>query len=272
MRLRLGTELSYEFQVATPMIVMLNVHPSLGPSLEYPDTLATTPVVNVSAYADMFGNQCCRLVAPAGPFTLGTRTIIWDDGLPDPVDYDAVQHPIENLPDDVLMFLLPSRYCESDQLADEAWRLFGTTPPGWERVQTVCNFVNRHLTFNYQLASPFRTAAGAYRDGVGVCRDFAHLAVAFCRALNVPTRYCTGYISDVGEPPPYATMDLAAWMEVYLGGRWHVFDPRNNKRRIGRILIARGRDAGDVPLTHTFGPNVLTRFTVVTEEISPVES
>jgi transglutaminase-like putative cysteine protease len=267
MRLKLGTELSYTFDVPTPMIVMLNVHPDDAQSLEYPDTLATNPIVNVTQYRDGFGNLCCRLIAPPGPFTLTTQTVIWDDGLPDPVDRSAVQHAVEDLPDEVLSFLLPSRYCESDKLADEAWRLFGNMAPGWDRVQAICDHVNRSIKFDYQQASPFRSAADVHAGGIGVCRDFAHLAIAFCRALNIPTRYCFGYISDVGEPPPYPAMDLAAWMEVYLGGRWHTFDPRNNKRRIGRVLIARGRDAADVPLTHTFGRNVLTGFRVTTEEL-----
>jgi transglutaminase-like putative cysteine protease len=267
LRLKLGCELSYDFQSATPMIVVLNVHYSRASSLEYPDRLVTTPAVPIESYRDSFGNWCCRLVAPAGPFILGTETIIRDDGQPDPVDYGAIQHEVQDLPSETLMYLLGSRYCETDRLMEDAWRLFGNTPLGWGRVQAICDFVNGHLTFGYHNARPTRTAAEAYYERVGVCRDFAHLAVAFCRCMNIPTRYCTGYISDVGEPPPYAEMDLAAWMEVYLGGRWHVFDPRNNKRRIGRILIAQGRDAADVPLTNTFGPNILTRFKIWTDEL-----
>jgi transglutaminase-like putative cysteine protease len=174
---------------------------------------------------------------------------------------------VEQLPADTLQYLLGSRYCETDRLSDEAWRLFGAGPTGWARAQAVCDFVHRHVRFGYEHSRPTRTAAETYVEGVGVCRDYAHLAVAFLRALNIPTRYCTGYISDIGETPPFGPMDFAAWIEVYLGGRWHVFDPRNNKRRIGRILIAQGRDAADVPLTHTFGPNVLTGFRVWTDEV-----
>ncbi|MCX5495475.1 transglutaminase family protein [Kaistia dalseonensis] len=268
MRLKLGCELSYSFPNPTPMIVVLNVHYSRASSLEYPDLLKTNPPVPIESYRDSFGNWVCRLVAPEGLFTLGTDTVIRDNGEPDPVDYGAVQHEVQDLPAETLMFLLGSRYCETDRLMEEAWRLFGQTPTGWARVQAICDFVNQHITFGYQNARATRTAAEAYAERVGVCRDFAHLAVAFCRCMNIPTRYCTGYISDVGEPPPYAEMDLAAWMEVYLGGRWHVFDPRNNKRRIGRILIAQGRDAADVPITNTFGPNTLVRFKVVTEELA----
>ncbi len=174
---------------------------------------------------------------------------------------------MEDLPTDALLFLLGSRYCETDVLADEAWRLFGATPPGWSRVQAICDFVHNHIAFGYEHSRPTRTAVEAYTERRGVCRDYAHLAVTFCRCMNIPARYCTGYISDIGTPPPYSAGDFAAWMEVYLGGRWHVFDPRNNARRIGRVLIAQGRDAADVPLTHTFGPNTLTGFRVWTDEI-----
>jgi len=267
LRLRLGVQIDYDLPSDTPMITIVNVHPSLASRLERPDFLTTNPAVPVSCYRDGFGNWCCRLLAPAGRFEIRTDTVIRDNGLPDPYHPEAVQHRIEDLPSDTLVFLLGSRYCETDRLADEAWRLFGHTAPGWGRVQAVCDFVHNHITFGYQNARNTRTAAEAYAERVGVCRDYAHLAVAFCRTLNIPTRYCTGYISDVGEPPPYAAMDLAAWIEVYLSGQWHVFDPRNNKRRIGRIPIAYGRDAADVPITHTFGPNTLARFAVITEAV-----
>lgn len=267
LRLRLGVQLDYDLTADTPMIAMVNVHPSRASLLEYPDLITTNPSVPIHGYYDSYGNWCCRLVAPAGRFSIRTDTIIRDSGLPDPYHPAAMQHRVEDLPADTLVFLLGSRYCETDRLADEAWRLFGKTEPGWSRVQAVCDFVHNHIRFGYENARNTRTAAEAYAERVGVCRDFAHLAVAFCRTLNIPTRYCTGYISDVGQPPPYAAMDLAAWMEVYLSGQWHVFDPRNNDRRIGRIPIAYGRDAADVPITHTFGPNLLTRFAVITEEV-----
>jgi transglutaminase-like putative cysteine protease len=266
-RLRLGIELDYELPGDTPMILMVNVHPTIASQLEYPDLVTTNPAVPINCYADSNGNWCCRLLAPAGQFQIRTHTVIRDNGQPDGFHPEAIQHKIEDLPSSTIVFLLASRYCESDRLLDEAWRLFGHIPAGWARVQAVCDFVHNHIKFDYMSARPTRTAAEAYQEGVGVCRDFAHLAVAFCRALNIPTRYCTGYISDVGEPPPYAEMDLAAWMEVYLSGQWHVFDPRNNARRKGRIPIAFGRDAADVPITHTFGPNTLTRFKIITEEV-----
>jgi transglutaminase-like putative cysteine protease len=181
---------------------------------------------------------------------------------------DAVQIPVEALPDEALGFLLPSRFCESDKLLDLAWTLFAHTKPGWARVQAVCDFVHQHIAFGYEHARPTRTACEAYQEGRGVCRDYAHLTVAFCRALNIPARYCTGYLGDVGTQPPYPPGDFAAWFEAFLAGRWHTFDPRNNVPRVGRVLIARGRDAADVPITMTFGPNTLESFRVWTDEVT----
>lgn len=266
MRIRVGCELGFEFTQSTPLIAMLNVHFSRASDLELPDHLTTHPPVPVGSYRDSFGNWCNRLVAPPGLFTLGTNAIVHDAGLPDPMDLSAVQHTVEQLPGETLQFLLGSRYCETDRLSDEAWRLFGPTPLGWRRVQSICDFVHAHIVFGYEHSRATRTAFEAYTAPQGVCRDFAHLAITFCRCLNIPARYCTGYISDIGLPPPYAPMDFAAWMEVYLGGRWHTFDPRNNAPRIGRVLIAYGRDAADVPLTHIFGPGELRGFKVWTDE------
>jgi len=269
MRIRIGCEMGFQFPQFTPMIATLNVHFSRVSDLERPDHLVTSPAVPLEGYRDPFGNWCIRLVAPPGPFTLGTDTVIADHGEPDAAKLDALQHEVQQLPAETLQFLLGSRYCETDRLSEEAWRLFAHTPLGWGRVQAICDFVHNHITFGYGHANPMRTAADVYAEGRGVCRDFAHLAVAFCRCLNIPARYCTGYVSDIGVPPPYDPMDFAAWMEVYLGGEWHTFDPRNNAPRIGRVLIAYGRDAADVPLTHIFGPNVLSSFNVWTEEASP---
>ena len=268
MRIKVGCELSFDLPQTTPMIVMLNVHFSRVSDLERPDHLIAKPAVFIDGYRDSFGNWCNRLVAPAGSFSLGTDTVVRDAGLPDPIALDAPQHQIQDLPNETLRFLLGSRYCETDRLSDEAWRLFKNTPLGWPRVQAICDFVHRHITFGYEYSSATRTAADTYTEGHGVCRDYAHLAITFCRCLNIPARYCTGYISDIGVPPPHSPMDFAAWMEVYLGGRWHAFDPRNNMRRTGRILMAFGRDAADVPLTHIFGPSKLTAFRVWTEEIN----
>ena len=268
MRIRLGCELSYDVPKPTPMIVLLNVHYSRVGALEYPDHLITAPAVPITSYRDSFGNWCSRLVAPAGRFTLSTDTVIQDSGGIDPAGWGAVQHPVEELPPETLLFLLGSRYCETDRLSEEAWRLFGGMAPGWGRVQAICDFVHGHISFGYQHSRATRTAAEAYAEGRGVCRDYAHLAIAFCRCLNIPARYCTGYLSDVGLPPPYAPNDFAAWMEVWLGGRWWVFDPRNNAPRAVRVLIAQGRDAADVPLTHSFGPTILAGFRVWTDELT----
>jgi transglutaminase-like putative cysteine protease len=268
MRLHVGCELTFDFPQTTPLIAMLNVHFSRVSDLERPDYLLTKPSIPIASYRDSFGNWCNRLVAPAGRFNLATDTIVHDRGLPDPVALDALQHQVQDLPAETLLFLLPSRYCETDCLSDEAWRRFGQTPLGWPRVQAICDFVHQHITFGYEHSRATRTAAEVFAERRGVCRDYAHLAATFCRCLNIPTRYCTGYVSDIGLPPPYEPMDFAAWIEVYLGGQWHAFDPRNNAPRIGRVLIAQGRDAADVPLTHIFGPGELSEFRVWTEEVS----
>ena len=206
-------------------------------------------------------------MAPAGRLRLGTDGVVRDDGKPDPVDLHAVQHQVQDLPSETLLFLLGSRYCETDRLSETAWNLFGHGPTGWGRVQAICDFVHRHITFGYEHARTTRTALEAFHDKTGVCRDYTHLAVAFCRCMNIPARYCTGYLGDIGVPPPHGTMDFAAWFEVFLGGHWYTFDARNNTPRIGRILIARGRDAADVALSVTFGPNTLTSFKVRTDEV-----
>ena len=267
MRIHIGCELTLEIPQTTPMIATLHVHFSRASDLERPDHLVTNPAVPVEGYRDSFGNWCNRLVAPAGRFTLGTDAVIRDAGASDPVDLNALQHQVQHLPAETLQFLLGSRYCETDILSEEAWRLFKDTPLGWPRVQAICDFVHNHLAFGYEHARPTRTAAEAYAERRGVCRDFAHLAITFCRCLNIPARYCTGYVSDIGLPPPHAPMDFAAWMEVYLGGRWFTFDPRNNGIRFGRILMAQGRDAADVPLTQIFGPGTLSSFRVWTEQV-----
>lgn len=267
MRLRLGCRLTYDLPQPTPMIALLNVHFSRFGDLDRPDYLVTTPSVPIGSYRDAFGNWCTRLVAPAGRFELSTDGVFRDGGAVDPVAPDAVQHAVEDLPDDAIVFLLGSRYCDTDRLLAEAWRLFAGTPPGWARVQAICDFVHDRIAFGYEHARATRTAAEAYEERIGVCRDFTHLAVSFCRCMNIPARYCTGYLSEIGQPEPQPPGDFAAWMEVYLGGAWHTFDPRNNAPRVGRILIARGRDAADVPLTYTFGPNTLAGFEVWTDPI-----
>ena len=268
MKLHVGCEFRYTFPQATPAILMLNINYSRASDLIVPDHVIVTPPSPMKAYRDGFGNWCMRVKAPAGKVTFATSARLNDSGLPDPTVKDAYQVPVESLPDDALVYLLPSRFCDSDKLLDLAWTLFGTTTPGWTRVQTICDYVNARITFGYQHARPTRNASEAYQESIGVCRDYAHLAVAFCRALNIPARYCTGYLGDSGMPPPYPPGDFAAWFEAYLGGQWHTFDPRNNTPRIGRVLIARGRDAADVAMVTTFGPNTLDNFKVWSDEVA----
>lgn len=260
MQIRVGYEIVYQFPQPTPLILVLGVHYSRASDVVRPDHMIVMPSVPIVYYRDLFGNWCSRVLAPAGRFTLSADAVVNDTGLRDVVAPAAQQFPVESLPDDALTFLLGSRYCETDLLSETAWRLFGGSPPGWARVQAVCDFVHRHIAFSYERARPTRTAWEAFNEREGVCRDFAHLAVAFCRSLNIPARYCTGYLGDMGEPPPYGPMDFAAWFEAYLGGQWYTFDPRNNVPRIGRVLIARGRYAADVAIATTFGPNTLEGF------------
>jgi transglutaminase-like putative cysteine protease len=228
----------------------------------------TTPSVPITSYRDAYGNWCSRIVAPRGQLRLSSSAVLRDTGEPDRIALSDRQHAVQDLPDECLLFLLGSRYCETDRLTEVAWQLFGQSPSGARRVQAICDYVHRHITFGYENARSTKTALEAFNEGKGVCRDFAHLAIAFCRCMNIPARYCTGYLGDIGMPPPYAPMDFAAWFEAYVDGAWHTFDPRNNVPRIGRVLIARGRDAADVAISNTFGPNTLLSFTVWTDEVS----
>jgi transglutaminase-like putative cysteine protease len=268
MQIQVGYELLYEFPQPTPMILALNVHYSRASDLAVVDHMHSDPPVPFVSFRDGFGNWCNRMVAPLGQVRIWASGVVNDSGLIESSWTAGDQHPVQSLPEETLVFLLGSRYCETDRLSEVAWQLFGHAPLGWGRVQAVCDFVHRHIQFGYEYANPSKTAWEVFHQRQGVCRDFAHLAIALCRALNIPARYCTGYLGDIGMPPPYAPMDFAAWFEAYLGGAWHTFDPRNNTPRIGRILIARGRDAADVPLTMTFGPNKLLNFKVWTDEVT----
>ena len=262
MRLQVGYHLVYDCPQPTPMLLMLSTHYSRVDDVLVADVLVTDPPVPIRHYRDGFGNLCARIVAPQGRISLSTTALLDVSDQPEVAPPDGYQHPVEDLPDDSLVFLLGSRYCETDLLADLAWQVSGHAPPGRGRVQAICDFVHRHITFSYELARPTRTALQAYQEQRGVCRDFAHLGVALCRAMNIPARYCAGYISDVGLPPPYAAMDFAAWFEAYIGGSWQTFDPRNNAPRTGRVLMARGRDAADVAISTGFGPTTLVQFDV----------
>ena len=267
MRIRVGFELVYDCPQPTPMIFNLNVHFTRVADLVGRDDLVFDPPVPMAAYRDSFGNWCTRIVAPTGRTRVCADALVNDTGALDVIDPQAQQLAVPDLPEETLLFLLGSRYCETDRLSETAWNLFGNAPTGWGRVQAICDYVHRHITFGYEHARLTRTALEAFHDRTGVCRDYAHLAVAFCRCMNIPARYCTGYLGDIGVPPLPNPMDFAAWFEAYLGGRWHTFDARNNTPRIGRVLIARGRDASDVAISSTFGPNTLTSFRVWTDEV-----
>ena len=272
MLIRLGYELVFNLSEPVPLLLLLYVHPSRAASLRQPDLVRTEPAVPVYEFTDWFGNRCGRVVAPAGRFRLWNQTVVEDSGEPDPVRPDAEQHPVADLPPEALQFLLASRYCEVDRLSEVAWQLFGSTPPGWPRVRAVCAWVHDHVTFGYQHARPTKTAYDVYTERRGVCRDFMHLAIAFCRCLNIPARYATGYLGDIGVPPAPSPMDFSAWFEVFLGGRWYTFDARHNVPRIGRVLMARGRDAVDAALTTSFGAALLERFTVQTDELAGLQA
>jgi transglutaminase-like putative cysteine protease len=265
--IRLGYELIYQSAQPTPMILNLNVHYTRAADLVRADHMLTDPWVPLTLYRDGFGNWCTRLVAPAGLIRVTSDAVINDRGVPDPVVPNAQQNSVETLPEETLVYLLGSRYCDTDNLSAIAWSLFGAKTAGWPRVQAVCDFVHQHLTFGYPFARATRTASEAYNERKGVCRDFAHLAITLCRCLNIPARYCTGYLGDIGVPPVDAPMDFSGWFEAYVGGTWYTFDARHNVPRIGRVLIARGRDAADVAISMTFGPSTLASFKVWTDEI-----
>jgi transglutaminase-like putative cysteine protease len=267
MLIRIGYDLSYRQYDYTPVILMLEVHPSRVGDLHFLDVPQTNPLLLLDRFYDAFGNRCCRIMAPPGEIRMHAETTIYDSGFPDAVAPDAMQHEVCNLPYETIQFLQGSRYCETQLLSQEAWRLFGYTRPGRDRVQAICDFVHQHLRFNYQLARSTRTAAEAYQERVGVCRDFAHLAITLCRCMNIPARYCTGYLGDIGVPVVPDPMDFSGWFEAYLGDRWYTFDARHNVPRIGRVPIAYGRDAADVAISTAFGSSMLTNFSVVTYEL-----
>ena len=268
MRIRIGYNIALRLPFPTAVIYVLHVHPSRSKDLDQPENFRIEPELPIEEYIDGFGNHCGRVNPPAGVVRFLNEALVRDPGELDVYAPEAAQHDVRELPLETLLFLLPSRYCEVDsELLDFAWRTFGNTPPGWARVQAICDFVHSHLQFDYLKARANRTALDAFHERVGVCRDFTHLAVALCRCLNIPARYATGYLGDIGVPPVPDPMDFSAWFEAYLGGHWHTFDPRHNCRRIGRILIGHGRDAGDVPITMVFGKHTLENFSVITEEV-----
>jgi len=267
MQIRFGYELAFWTPSPTHMIMMLHCQPAEGQRLIRPDILSTDPPVPLRFYLDSFGNTCTRFELPGGTARITADALIEDSGEPEQEIWSAREHAVSDLPDEVLIYLLSSRYCDTEMLMADAWYLFGHLQPGWSRVQAICDFANQRISFGYQHARATRTASEAFNEQRGVCRDFAHLAITLCRCMNIPARYCTVYLGDIGVPPVDAPMDFAGCMEVYLSGAWHMFDPRNNARRIGRVMIARGRDSGDVAISTAFGQAQLQVFRVWTDEV-----
>jgi len=267
LKIRAGYDIAFNCFQEVPMLLMLSVHPSRQQDLLTQHAIRFSPNAEARDFRDAFGNVCTRLVAPPGLMEIRNEFLIADSGLPDETDVHAEQWPVGDLPDEALMYLLGSRYCDTQKLSDRAWAMFGGIPGGWQRVQAICDYVHDRIEFGYHHARCDRTASEGHEERIGVCRDFAHLAVTLCRCMNIPARYCTGYLGDIGVPRDPAPMDFSAWFEVFLDGHWYTFDARHNHPRIGRIVIARGRDAADVAISTTFGSATLARFTVVTDEV-----
>jgi transglutaminase-like putative cysteine protease len=267
--IRAGYDIAFQCVQETPMVLMLSIEPARVSDLLSEHRIRFSPDVASRDYVDMFGNTCTRIVAPPGLIEIRNDFRIADSGSPDAVAHDARQLEVGELPDDVLIYLLGSRYCDTEKLSPLAWSLFGVVTPGWQRAQAICDYVHQRVCFGYHHARSDRTASEGHEERIGVCRDFAHLAVTLCRSVNIPARYCTGYLGDIGVPADPAPMDFSAWFEVYLDGRWFTFDARHNHPRIGRIVMARGRDAADVAISTNFGAVQLARFSVITEEAAP---
>jgi transglutaminase-like putative cysteine protease len=269
MLIRYGYEITIQCAQPTALVCLLSINEERAADIRAPETIFTNPAIPTTTYRDMFSNVCRRMVAPAGDLTIWGDATIWDSGQIDRANFGAREIAVPDLPDECLVYLMGSRYCETDKLSQAAWDLFGNVPPGWGRVQAVCDFVNKHIHFDYLQARSTRTAFEAFNERVGVCRDFAHLALTLCRCLNIPARYINGHLGDIGVPV-VDPMDFSAWIEVFLEGEWYTFDPRNNMPRIGRIVVARGRDATDIPLINSFGPHLLKGFRVWTYEVEKV--
>lgn len=267
MIIRIGYDIQFDVPAEVPIVTLLNVHPSRERDLVEPDIVRVEPQIPVQSFLDSFGNRSVRVLAKAGPIRFHNSTLIRDSGQADEQGVTALEIPVQELPYDVLPFLMSSRYCEVDLLLNTATELFASTPRGWGRVRAICEWVHNNVTFGYKFASATRTALGVYTERIGVCRDFQHLAITFCRSLNIPARYVMGYLGDIGVPPDGNPMDFSAWFEVYLGGRWWTADARHNHPRIGRVLMATGRDATDCAITTSFGQTTLTKFIVISDEV-----
>jgi transglutaminase-like putative cysteine protease len=272
MLIRLGYDISFDVPAEVPIVALLNVHPSRAADLREPDELRVEPNVKIDTYADSFSNICSRIVAPPGTIRFFNSTLIEDSAEPDPQNPSAQQVPVGELPPETLRYLLASRYCELELLSNTAHELFGHTAPGWDRVQAICDWVNQKVTFGYKFARPTKTALDVYTERVGVCRDFQHLAITFCRCLNIPARYASGYLGDIGVPAAPYPMDFSAWFEAYLEHRWWTFDARHNVPRQGRVLMAIGRDAADAAITTSFGAAKLKNFTVISDEVPQAQA
>ena len=271
MDVKIGFKMTFAASMPTPMHLLLYVHPEIASDLTHPEEINILSdsgiAVPIEDYVDFFGNKSARILAPAGRFTITYDNIISRSDDTEAVALNAIQHNVEELPVEALPFLLPSRYCEVDRFGDLAWKLFGNTNPGWERVQAICDWVFENIKFGYPHTYPTKTAWDTYTEQNGVCRDFMHLAITLSRSMNIPARYATGYLGEIDVPASGSPMDFSAYMEVYLGGTWHTFDPRNHIRRVGRALMARGRDAADAALTTSFNDVLLKEFEVVTHRL-----
>lgn len=264
MEIDVGCHFEFDLPAKTHGVLLVEPHRSeqarvTTALLEFSDGVTAVPFV------DAYDNRARRITAGPGRIDITFSAVVDVDDVPDPTFVSARTETLEQLPDATLQFLLPSRYCESDRLVDVAWAQFGAIEPGWAQVQAVSDWVHEQIEFDYARSSPSYSAASVLDGRVGVCRDFTHLGIGLCRALNLPARYVFGYLPDIGVPDPGSPMDFCAWMEVYLGDRWYTFDPRNNQRRVGRVVIGRGRDAADVAMVTTFGRADLVTMTVVAE-------
>lgn len=268
MLVRVGYEIVLNFAAPTPLILKLYTHPSLANALVKSDRLTLDPNISTREFTDSFGNRCLKTEALAGNLHLCNDAIVKTSDLPDLVNWEARQSSVSDLPDDTLEYLQGSRYCEIEQLSPIAWQLFGGEEPGWARVQAVCDWVHSNISYGYEHARSSKTAYEVYQERTGVCRDFAHLAIAFCRSLNIPARYASGYLGDIGVEPLPTPMDFHAWFEVFLDGKWYTFDARHNVPRLGRVLMVRGRDAADTALITSFGAHELVKFKVWADEVS----
>jgi transglutaminase-like putative cysteine protease len=267
MLLRLGYDMQFDIPEPVACVAQLRVHPSRIADLRAPDLVSVEPDLAVEEYTDSFGNLCTRFLAPAGALRLTNTTLLEDSGQPDAVNPGALAYPIAELPQETLRFLLASRYCEVDSLGGAAVDLFGSTRAGWDRVQAICGWVHEKVSFGYEFARPTKSALDVFTERKGVCRDFQHLAITFCRALGIPARYAAGYLGDIGIPPAPCPMDFSAWFEVFLENRWWTFDARHNTPRIGRVLLSTGRDAADVAFFTSFGTANLKSFLVISDEV-----